>query len=1625
MEWLVDDFLVDPTSPLFQDDVTINKRQPAQTTIEIEDNTIPAQPAPALAEDEEEELIHITHPIIPTRVPLQQTTKCSAPGRLKRSAYATPPGSGNSSMHGKLCRATRRLDHQNYDDVSEGIAEGKCASSPLLPCHDLISNCTMETGAIPDLTMGAMRELLIPNSALKSNSMMASNPGEKIEANFLTSHKEFAAGESEESNTNVSDFVQSNNSLVREQLERTAAAGARFTRDAHPPAAPLKISGSSSSTDTPKCVQSPNSSPGCLEMCETATMSPRRLIPRPLEVNSIANADEDVHDQLNSPQSFGMYGSTSGSLSTRGGLTISATAQTQGVSVMADADDQLVSDYLQQMLTHPLPGSSPPVVTRLPAPGTSDIQESFEVQQVQSILSSWSVSSVLNHSPAQDTTPYSIPLDSRETGLLAGLVNDATSIESGFTSLGQAQGLINKGNVDDHAPTIPHHVEIWSNCEPREVTASWISSGRAFESQMNKRGIFHVRVLRAQRLSCPVGSQVHAIVSLNPWKGKVRTENATAFSHSSSQRGVCVQWSDDVASIPVIHAYSSSDSPVPTLQVDIVFNPLGLFDVNLCSIEAACHGLLCIPFEPVLQWFSPNGLDDGQSAMVEIEAMFEPAAEDIDDKEGIDVSFLNDPPMSSRQALNVDENSHSEVSMSLQSTSRVDPRAFARPHLLRTLSHWKPATCCVCNRNITRGFRGRSAYRCEVCAIDCCSDCQVQVDAKLPCCSDAAEQARNKAIQNRLTVESILNTVAPVDGPDSSLQSGSEHSRGERAKMLAAALGDSTDTGRGIGTVTFSIIRACILENPVEPHADAMLLTEQSLRLRHGDYYVRVASSDNLRTKRTQTVQSTSRPKFANNEISFNVTHYGSEFLVELIDATNDKPIGKTLITTQCLLQLHRDALVEQSISSYFSLLLGQAKYESLHLKLALRSGVKRGFGYDFFVESKSAATATAELLSPGAITGIVELHAIMEEDKSSLYGREPYICPRRPAQQFDMAALQLHLKRMTNIVKDVKRGIDGYKYVVSWRNPFLTSFSLVVYIRFWSTFDLAYIGSLPFFMLCITMIFLAFARKLGRLKRTILNRAMDANEKSAKTTANYSLHRPAGLLRVAVKEGKNFRSELGLAGKVACAVFWDPSRFVDDKEKEMRGLVDASAVTQHEIASTTFQYGFSPKWENLIESALSKRLKLLIPNQTGDEFFQYESDQSYAAFPVLQPFSRINDDSVVLQPWHTAGAAVVFELRFIDSVSLLPGSSFVSGYVIIPFSRLLEQQRIAGWFDVATVDSRQHDATGEVPQIFLSIKWDGPVSDPALASEIEKESAIVVQEEYLRSSLANNDKRLGLLGNSVGAFNTMLGLSDQLAMVQNILAVVLDFIGALRNMFNFADPNKSAMVFLAAVVAWSFFAVVPTRQLVMIGGVFQYAFTFWTRFGHLFSGSQVLIKPKVLPNNDQSTGCAPSRYGTWLRNAFLGLPTDEDIRKTYFWDTRRNQEELHAIRTTEKRTARLKRLWRAQWYSQVLILRIANDGTGEKRSGFAIIQGRRFIWWSSVEDFDNGEEYSGHVNLTGHAGLATPSPVEMRFLDQEDFCRVVCIFGHQEKVTVVAPSESVKDKLELAVHFATSCKQD
>lgn len=553
--------------------------------------------------------------------------------------------------------------------------------------------------------------------------------------------------------------------------------------------------------------------------------------------------------------------------------------------------------------------------------------------------------------------------------------------------------------------------------------------------------------------------------------------------------------------------------------------------------------------------------------------------------------------------------------------------------------------------------------------------------------------------------------------------------------------------------------------------------------------------------------------------------HYGAEYRIDVVDAYTDNSIGMAVLTAQGLLQHHRDKRVAADGFSVMNPFQRPSPCtEKRRCRLELRTGIKNG---DYFAPSARGRKA-------GEIIGWLDIDLCMTEATDQLYSSSPIECPPRPPDSLNVELFQAHIARIGSLLGDIKSGIRACSYVVSWKNPALTSLSLILFVTFCLRFNAEYVASLPVFFVVVYMAYLGTARKGGQLKERFVGRETQAClETEKKVSVNYSVYRPIGRLHISVLRGRNIRSrDLGLLGSAGSRIYWDPLKYCENKKKrESLISIDSSMSASHEIAKTNFQYSANPVWDEIYESDETKRLQQLIPSSHGEFFANHPDDtgdsmsslpkaksQTAASciFPVLQPIkvskrrhgsahgSESEDQSVVdLDKWESASSAVVVEVRFQDVLNKLPGFDDVLGEVALPVAQIIKNGEIRGWFRVVDPDSVSDSVVTDDtvpritgveatiqqeqahPEVYLEIKWIPPESRGDNIDS-EREASVVIAEEMIRSASQAQKSGLDLMGSSIGAFNTVAGLSGHVHMIQNALGSTLDTVESIRNAFNF-----------------------------------------------------------------------------------------------------------------------------------------------------------------------------------------------------------------------------------------------
>jgi len=604
-------------------------------------------------------------------------------------------------------------------------------------------------------------------------------------------------------------------------------------------------------------------------------------------------------------------------------------------------------------------------------------------------------------------------------------------------------------------------------------------------------------------------------------------------------------------------------------------------------------------------------------------------------------------------------------------------------------------------------------------------------------------------------------------------------------------------------------------------------------------------------------------------------------------------------------------------------------------------------------------------------------------------------------------------------------------------------------------------------------MFYLAYLRVTGRFKDRFISKEKDALiESEKKIEKNHSIYRPIGILEVGELRGKHLKTrELGLPGSFYATMSYDPVRYADENAKASLAKIDASSTCSHQIGNTISPGITShPVWTNFQESPELMRVRYLLPDdQTLGRYLSQDNDEKSlkVMYPVLQPLTEDEGiapeedadgrqrSDVQLMPWESSYGAIVIQVRFSDVLGTLFDN--VLGEVVVPLAKLAGSRRaVEGWFrllDVGTTDFVPGDTSDEtvevatessvakkseedlkelhqinLPEIYLKAKFSPNFG----ASSSDTESSKVICEELVRTASLSQGNGVGVIGSSLSTLNTVRTLGGTL---QNQISFVVDMIEKARNAFNFSNPRITVLLLLSLSVLWTILALIPTRFVILIGGLGQFGATYYEKFM-----SPRKRKREVPLEDKKSDSSASNECGNVFENMFLSIPTDEDLRRTYFWEARRVGEREREKFAVTKRQTRVEKLWKARWHgslemkekkadvhdSQILSARSSWSWKGI----FALIEGHRFIWWRSEKHFDTGESPLGQIFFAGHSGLAGLSPLDLRGLTKEEIPSVVSIFGRgqqgQQKIALLAPSLELKDSLENAVLFAsTDAKAD
>lgn len=256
------------------------------------------------------------------------------------------------------------------------------------------------------------------------------------------------------------------------------------------------------------------------------------------------------------------------------------------------------------------------------------------------------------------------------------------------------------------------------------------------------------------------------------------------------------------------------------------------------------------------------------------------------------------------------------------------------------------------------------------------------------------------------------------------------------------------------------------------------------------------------------------------------------------------------------------------------------------------------------------------------------------------------------------------------------------------------------------------------------------------------------------------------------------------------------------------------------------------------------------------------------------------------------------------------------------------------------------------------------------------------------------------------GVLSSVWNLRSTVRHMQNLLDGYLSYAESWKNLLNWTHPQKTLVIYGALWCLWLLCIVVPTRYLILMGGLYEFTF-------------------RLLPEQDE--------YPNVIRaeNLLASIPNDDDLRRAYQQENQiylRKKKER--VQDQKARRARLSGIWGFLWEGNIQTRAAASNQPW--RQAYVAVQGNRILWWKAEKDLDKGgvRVPEGQIILRGHAGLTSPSPLEVKELGPDKASLLVCVFGRnlaaktQERRSFMCVSAEDHAGLSAALETALDFKQ-
>ena len=222
-------------------------------------------------------------------------------------------------------------------------------------------------------------------------------------------------------------------------------------------------------------------------------------------------------------------------------------------------------------------------------------------------------------------------------------------------------------------------------------------------------------------------------------------------------------------------------------------------------------------------------------------------------------------------------------------------------------------------------------------------------------------------------------------------------------------------------------------------------------------------------------------------------------------------------------------------------------------------------------------------------------------------------------------------------------------------------------------------------------------------------------------------------------------------------------------------------------------------------------------------------------------------------------------------------------------------------------------------PEVFLrmqiTLKERG-----APTTDVEKESSNTIAQEL--SEVMHTEEGHAASGSGVvgGAVGTVRSAMQTARWIQNLISRFVDLAESVFNIFNWADVHKSMLFFVGLTLLWFFLIIVKTRYIFLVCGLQQFLMGLYlklTKEQRRKRRRERLHAQKRRSSRGQDDDEALAiAAGNPMLNLLASIPTNEDLRRCYFWENfRRGLVEKMALEC-RRREARLREIWKARYSS-------------------------------------------------------------------------------------------------------------